>query len=62
MQNNIAVMNALKRQMNQFISKMAIPTYNKLSQYNYHDTLTALVRYIFTVQHREAFEERQERI
>ena len=49
MQNNIEVMNLLKRHMDLFIGKMEIPTYNNRSHYNFHDTLTALVKYVFSV-------------
>jgi len=39
---------ALDRYMDQFISNLAVPTYQKFSLYNFHDTLTSVVKHLFS--------------
>jgi len=60
--DDILVKKALDRYMNRFIGMLEIPTYKKMSVYNFHDTIAAMVKYVFTVSHVQAFEERNKRI
>ena len=48
--------------MNKLIGEFKIPTYNGLKKYNYHDTLDALIKLVFTDDHRRIYLERKERI
>ena len=48
--------------MNKFIGMLEIPTYEKMTMYNFHDTIAAMVKYVFTINHIHAFEYRKERI
>ena len=48
--------------MNKLIGEFKIPTYNGLKKYNYHDTLDALIKLVFTDDHRRVYLERKERI
>ena len=48
--------------MSKFIGTLEIPTYKGMSAYNFHDTIAALVKYVFTVMHIQAFEDRAKRI
>ena len=52
----------LTRGMNSFIGEFKIPTYNGLKQYNYHDTLDALIKLVFTEDHKKMVIERKQRI
>ena len=49
-------------EFNKFISQLQIPLYNELKNYNFHDTLVAFVKWLFSEQHRRDYEERTERI
>ena len=44
---NPHVKSQIQWEFNRFIGQLAIPLYNKLQNYNYHDTLNALVKQLF---------------
>ena len=48
--------------MNRFLGSFEIPVYNKLTNYNFYDTLDSLLRRMFTEMHSYNFHERQARI
>ena len=48
--------------MNKFIGEFQIPVYNNLKHYNFYDTLDALIKFVFTEDHKRKYYERQERI
>ena len=52
----------LKREMNKFLGEMKIPVYNKISAYNFYDTLNAFILKIFKDDHMKMFMKRHERI
>ena len=52
----------LHRGMNKLIGEFRIPTYGGLKKYNYHDTLDALIRLVFTEDHRKVYHQRKLRI
>jgi hypothetical protein len=45
----------LIKYMNKFIGMLEIPTYERMTMYNFHDTIVAMVKYVFTVNHVHAF-------
>ena len=56
----------LKLQLNQiwknFILSLKLPCYEKLTKYNFHDVLTALVKNCFAIQHRKSMILREKRL
>jgi hypothetical protein len=53
---------AVIRYMNNFVGSLHVPTYQKMSLYQFHDTLATFIKYVFTVQHQEQFKTRSDRI
>ena len=59
---NPQVKSQIEWEFQRFLGSLAIPLYNKMRNYNYHDTLNAFVKQLFEYQHRNDFEDRQIRI
>ena len=52
----------LRRKMHSFISSLEVPSYNNIKNYNFHDTLASLAKYVFSVDHKQKYQERETRI
>ena len=48
----------LTMNINKFIGEFQIPVYNKLTHYNFYDTLDALIKLVFTEDHMRMYHER----
>lgn len=44
------------------MANLSIPTYDKMSKYNFHDTVAATCKYVFAHIAKVEFKERQDRI
>ena len=61
-QRNWRLQYQLKRHINVFVGKLHIPTYNKITHYNFHDVLTGFIKYVFESQHEKSYHQREKRI
>ena len=52
----------LERYMRKFIGSIEIPVYNRLKDYNFHDTLEGLLKRMFSEEHIRNYHERLDRI
>ena len=50
------------RHWRKFIGSLEIPVYNKLTQYNFYDTLDSLLKRMFSQKYHDDFLERKNRI
>ena len=55
---NTRLQRYLRKAMNQTVTQMKLPVYNGFKNYNYHDTLDALIKRSFSDKHEKNFEER----
>ena len=62
MQSNTRVQDQIDWEFRKFVGSLAIPLYNKFTNYNFHDTLNSFAKQLFTEQHRKDFEEREKRL
>lgn len=59
---NKLVQDLLEWEFKKFIIQLAVPLYNGLTNYNFHDTLNAFVKLLFAEQHKRDHDERCQRI